>query len=218
MKIFRVLAIPTVAVVLATVGGATFIVQGAFDISARSPHWGITTTFLEVVRDRSISARAADITPPSGFDERPRLIEGIVHYRAHCAVCHGAPGVEPEEIAAGMYPQPPALHQKAGRPAAEVFWIIKNGIKMSGMPAWGGDHGDEDLWPVVALATRLPGMNPTEYAALSAEADRLTGAHHDHASAAPLEPASTGMAANPVAQSDGGHGHSHTHSHADHKH
>lgn len=216
MRIFRTIAIPTIAVVLAAIGGATFIVQGAFDVSARSPHWGITTAFLEAVRDRSISVRATGITPPSGFDDRPHLAQGIVHYRAHCATCHGAPGIEPEEIAAGMYPKPPSLHQATGRSAAEVFWIVKNGIKMSGMPAWGSDHGDEELWPVVALVVHLPQMSGEDYAKLGAEADGMGDGNHHHGMETSTPAATPVAEAEVPAHRHDGHSHSHSHSHPHH--
>lgn len=190
MSLSRILKLSTAASLLAVVGGAAFILGGIFDVSARSPHWDLTTRGLELVRDRSIAIRAAGIVPPAGFDAPPRLIEGITHYRAHCAVCHGAPGAEPGELAAGMYPKPPALHHKPARPVAEVFWIVSNGIKMSGMPAWGGDHGDAELWPVVALAAQLPRMSAADYMALSAEADRMSGGRHGHDSGAEPPPSS----------------------------
>ncbi|TAN44459.1 MAG: cytochrome c [Rhodospirillales bacterium] len=84
--------------------------------------------------------------------DRASVTAGSEHYCAHCAACHGAPpGVEPDVIARGMYQAPPDLHHAVEhRSQTELFWIVKNGIKMSGMSAW-ADHSDEELWPVVAM-------------------------------------------------------------------
>lgn len=189
----------------ALVGVGAAVGIGAFDVSASTPHWGVTTKFLQVVRDRSITARSADVAPPGNLEDRSQLVEGVVHFQAHCAVCHGAPGVEPSEIAHGMYPSPPDLGRAAmERSPAEIFWIVKNGIKMSGMPAWGG-HGDERLWPVVALTSKLPTMTAAAYAELVAEANSMGNAHHSHA-VEPSEPAPD----TPRSPLDS-HGHSHAH-------
>ncbi|MCR6631319.1 MAG: cytochrome c [Magnetospirillum sp.] len=193
---------------LVTVVGTGLVVgTGAFDVSASTPHWDVTTKFLRMVRDRSIAVRSAEVIPPGNLEDRSQLVEGVVHFQSHCAVCHGAPGVEPSEIAQGMYPPPPDLGRTAvERGPAEVFWIVKNGIKMSGMPAWGG-HGDERLWPVVALTSKLPSMNAAAYAELVAEANRAGEGHHSHSHTA--ETSGPG----PSAHGDAHRGHNHTHAH-----
>jgi len=193
--------------IAAVVGAGVVVGTGAFDVAASTPHWSVTTKLLQVVRDRSIAVRAAEVTPPGNLEDRVRLVEGVVHFQAHCAICHGAPGVEPSEIAHGMYPSPPDLSRAAmERSSAEIFWIVKNGIKMSGMPAWGG-HGDERLWPVVALTAKLPTMTAAAYAELVAEANRMGNAHHSHSHDAET-PAPT---PNDQGGSHGDHGHNHTH-------
>lgn len=192
---------------IAAIGAGIVIGTGAFDVSASTPHWGVTAKFLQMVRDRSIAVRSADVTPPENLKDRSQLVEGVVHFQAHCAVCHGAPGVEPSEIAHGMYPSPPDLSLAAAkREPAEIFWIVKNGIKMSGMPAWGG-HGDERLWSVVALTSKLPTMTATAYAELVAEANRAGSSHNSHSHATET----SGSA--PNAHGDMHQGHNHTHSH-----
>lgn len=210
MKSSRIIAI--MAVLVVAFASAALYTGVVIDVSARTPHWAATTAFLAAARDRSIKAHAADIIVPDGLDSRARIAEGFVHYRAHCAICHGAPGVEPDIIARGMYPNPPDLRLTAGsRSPAELFWIVKNGIKMSGMPAW-GDHGDEELWPVVALASQLPRMTVEEYAGLAAEADHMAGGHHDHSHSTP-DSAPVEAVAAPSHHHDG-----HDHDHHDHAH
>lgn len=195
----------------AAIGGAAAIALSTFDVSARTRHWPATTWAIEVVRDHSIRSAAAGIVVPAGLGDRVNIMAGAEHYRAHCAVCHGAPGVEPDIIARGMYPAPPDLRYAAEhRGPAELFWIVKNGIKMSGMPAW-GDHGDEELWPVVALMQQLPKMTAEDYTRLTAEIDQAAG-HHQHDTGAIPTPAAMPVAeaASPTHKHDG---HSHSHSH-----
>ncbi len=82
-----------------------------------------------------------------------------------------------------MYPKPPVLtHVASRRTPAELFWILKHGIKMSGMPAW-GDHGDPALWNIVAFLEHLPDTDARQYAELTREA-AAAGGHHMHGAAA----------------------------------
>jgi mono/diheme cytochrome c family protein len=115
---------------------------------------------------RSIKVHAAGVVAPPGLDDPARILIGVAHFAAHCAICHGAPGVPKGDIARGLYPSPPDL-AKAAPPysPAELFWILKHGIKMTGMPAW-SDHSDEELWATVAFLEKLPGMSEPDYAKL----------------------------------------------------
>jgi mono/diheme cytochrome c family protein len=150
----------------AIVCGALLIYAGAYDVAATRRHWPLTEWLLDTARMRSIKARAAAITAPAGLDDQAKILMGTEHFADHCAVCHGAPGVPKGDIANGLYPQPPDLAATANRyTATELFWIIKHGIKMTGMPGW-PDHGDDELWATVAFLQKLPGMMPEEYGKL----------------------------------------------------
>jgi mono/diheme cytochrome c family protein len=152
----------TFAIVL--IGGAVFVYSGFYDIGATAPHWRITHWVIETVRVRSIKAHAAGIAAPPGLDDPARIPMGTEHFAAHCAVCHGAPGVPKGDIALGLYPQPPDLALTARTYSdGELFWILKHGIKMTGMPAR-ADHSDEELWATVAFLRKLPAMTEQDYA------------------------------------------------------
>jgi mono/diheme cytochrome c family protein len=111
--------------------------------------------------------------------DRAKILIGTEHFAAHCAVCHGAPGVPKGDIAHGLYPQPPNLAEAAKRYSpGELFWIVKHGIKMSGMPAW-ADHSDEELWATVAFLRKLPGMTEEDYAKLVMASMAHGGHHHE---------------------------------------
>src|SRR5688500_20399506 len=92
-----------------------------------------------------------------------------------CVASHGAPGVERGILGKGINPEPPALAVEAGEGSdSELFWIIKNGIKMAGMPAFGATHTDEQLWGILAFLRQLQDLSPQEYARVSAAAPPLT--------------------------------------------
>ena len=155
-----------IAVLIAVLVAAALIYAGVYDIAATTPHWPVARTILETARLRSIKAHAAGIAVPPGLDDPAKVLVGVAHYAAHCAVCHGAPGVPKGDIARGLYPPPPDLAKTAPLYSpAELFWVVKHGIKMTGMPAW-SDHSDEELWGTVAFLEKLPGMSEQDYARL----------------------------------------------------
>lgn len=168
-----------VLILLMVIGGLGFIYSGAYDIAATDPHWPIVHWGLEQVRVASIKAHAKGIFAPAELDDPAKVLAGTEHFAAHCAVCHGAPGVPKGDIAHGLYPQPPDLAQAAKRYSpAELFWILKHGIKMSGMPAW-SDHSDDELWATVAFLEKLPTMTEQDYTKLMM-ASIQSGGHHHH--------------------------------------
>src|SRR6516164_3225687 len=110
-----VIASLLIAVLLTALGAGAVIYAGVYDIAATAPHWRVTTWLLETARIRSIKAQAAGITVPPALEEPAKLVIGVEHYAAHCAVCHGAPGVPKGDIGRGLYPPPPDLAKTAPR-------------------------------------------------------------------------------------------------------
>jgi len=140
-----VLATLLLAAVLTVRGGAAFVHSGAFNVAATEPHWSASRWVMEKTRMRSIQVRAAGLTTPSGYDEASKLASAAGHFSKHRATYHGGPGIKPSVWAEGMYPAPPNLKEAAFRyTPGELFWILKNGIKMSAMPSMASD-GDEML-------------------------------------------------------------------------
>ena len=175
--VFLTLVITVVFVIACGVG---FIYSGVYNVAAADPHWPVTYRAMEALRNQSIRAHAAGITTPTDLTSEARLVMGTEHFAAHCAVCHGAPGVPRGDIAEGLYPHPPDLAQAAQRyTPGELFWILKNGIKMSGMPAW-QDHSDDELWSTVGFIERLPGMSESDYGKLVVQSMAQGGHHHHH--------------------------------------
>ena len=174
----RIMTAILIAALVALSSGFAVIYAGAYDVAATAPHWTATAWLLEVARTRSIKAQAAGIAVPPGLDDPGKVVIGVEHYAAHCAVCHGAPGVPKGDIAQGLYPPPPDLANSAPLyTPAELFWIVKHGIKMTGMPAW-SDHSDDELWATVAFLEKLPGMSEQDYAKLVMASIAHGGHHH----------------------------------------
>jgi mono/diheme cytochrome c family protein len=166
------------ALLILVIGAAGFVYSGLYDIGATAPHWPLTTWLLTTARTRSIETHAAGIEPPAGYDSVAQRAVGIDHFAAHCAMCHGAPGVPRGAIANGLYPQPPdlAVAVKQYKPG-ELFWILKHGIKMTGMPSW-ADHSDDELWATVGFLEQLPDMSEQDYAKQLMAALAHGGHHH----------------------------------------
>jgi len=156
---------------------------GQYNVAADVPHWGLTSRTLALLRDRSIAAGAADLTVPDLAD-RDLIAQGAEHYSAMCTGCHLAPGVTTSELRQGLYPAPPDFGAGISLRPAEAFWVIKHGIKMSAMPAWGSTHDDEAIWAIVAFLQQLPTLDANEYSALTGEPDAVDDDHeageHDH--------------------------------------
>jgi mono/diheme cytochrome c family protein len=151
---------------LAVAGAATAVVvirNGWYDVSATHSHTAPVYRLVGYALDRSIAARAASIPVPD-LSEPGRATRGLQVYEAHCVQCHGAPGVAPQPFAMGLNPAPPPLVASAReRPANEIFWVIREGIKMTGMPAWRFRLSDERIWDVVAFMRTLPDLSPVAY-------------------------------------------------------
>jgi mono/diheme cytochrome c family protein len=167
-------------IVLIGAAGVAFIYSGIYYIGADRPHWAVTAWLLDQARDRSIDEHAEGIAVPPGLDDQAKIAEGAGLFARNCVACHGAPGVRPGEMANGLYPRPPNLKVVAASESpGELFWVVKHGIKMSGMPAWSA-QGDDALWAVVAFLQKLPKMNPQDYQGLLA-ANRPQGDQQHHA-------------------------------------
>lgn len=176
------LALAGAAVVLGGVTLSSIVFGGVVSVAATDPHYRPVQWMLETTMENSIAAHAADIEVPAGLDlGDPALAErAFGHYSVACTPCHGAPGVDP---APWLVLQPPALPlvETADQWSdAELYWIVKHGIKMTGMPALGPTHQDADLWAIAAFVRQLPTMTAERYQEMSARHGGTMGhAHHE---------------------------------------
>lgn len=185
MKCFvTIIATTLVLLVLGIVGAGVYVYSGFYNIGADDLHTRPVHALIQTLRERSIQRHALDLKVPN-LDDPQRILKGAGQYAAMCTGCHLAPGMAESEIRPGLYPQPPEL-SKARLDSRAAFWVIKHGIKMSAMPAWGGSHDDTTIWSMVAFLQKLPGLTPAEYKAIVAKAppDDDMGSMdggHDHA-------------------------------------
>lgn len=169
MKRYTEHLITVVAVLVAIgLGVGLFAWSGLYNIGADDPHFRATLGFVQTVRDRSIHVRSEGLKEPN-LDDPQLILKGAGQYSAMCTGCHLAPGMTDSEIRPGLYPQPPDLTKVRVDPK-DAFWVIKHGIKMSAMPAWGFSHDDATIWSMVAFLQRLPAMTPPQYKAIVAKA------------------------------------------------
>lgn len=157
----------TVVITLALLitGFYIYIYSGAYDISQLTPHNNLTRSVIRITKHNSIESRMKDIVVPANLKDTAMISLGFKLYNHMCTECHGGPGVRAGEMAEGLYPKPPEIYKHAREEEAqEFFWIIKNGIKMTSMPAYGPTHKDELIWAMTAFITQqLPKMNPQQY-------------------------------------------------------
>lgn len=164
--------VSTLGVLLVLVAiAAGLIWSGTFNVAATHPHYDATRWLLVTIRNRSIAEHSADIEPPA-LDKSGLVSAGLSQYHTMCRRCHGAPGRDPEPFAQGLNPEPPDLTSEPvqARSDAELFWIIKHGLRMTAMPAFGPRHKDQAIWALVTLLRQLPEMTPEAYTAQVKEA------------------------------------------------
>jgi mono/diheme cytochrome c family protein len=158
------LAIATLmGLALVPVAVALFVRSGLYDVGASKRHSKFTEWITHDTMIHSVRRRAKAIAPLSQASAQ-QVLAGFCAYEAHCVACHGASAVARQGWVSGMEPQPPYLLDVTRRfSPAELFWITKNGIKMTGMPAWSETLSNRQLWEVVALLEQMPKMNSADY-------------------------------------------------------
>lgn len=164
MKLIKTLVL---LLILAVIGAVTFIGLGMYNVAADDPHWSITYRVMEVLRKRSISTRADDIQVPA-LDDETLIRSGAGNFNAMCVTCHLSPGASDTELSLGLYPVPPTWSELGTTDPREAFWVVKHGVKMSGMPAWGKSMDDKYIWGMVALMQQFPKMTAARYEELVA--------------------------------------------------
>lgn len=161
IRLAGIVALATAAIgaLAGGLGAFGFIKSGLYNVGAARPHTRFTFFVTNETMIHSVRRHARNIVAPPAASPA-QIVRGFCAYQAHCVACHGAPAVARQQWAGGMEPQPPYLLDAADRfRPRELFWIVKNGIKMTGMPSWRGSLSDPQLWEVVAwleASRRLP--------------------------------------------------------------
>jgi len=176
----------SLALLLAVAVGVLVFI-GWYEVAADKPHAQGVEWFAEQVRDRSIEARARGVQVPK-LDDEAMVRDGAGHYAKVCAGCHMAPGDSDTSFPDALYPRPPRLTATNDLSPAQQYWVIKHGIKLSAMPAWGATHNDRSIWNIVAFLQRLPTLTPEQYRALLPAQAESTAPQHGPLDAPVQEP------------------------------
>jgi len=186
----RTLVIIVVLILLAIAGTVAFIFSGAYDVAATTPHSALVKWALSTTSDHSVDSRAVSVEVPQDYDAPSRVAAGAIHYAETCQGCHGGPGAEAAELAKGLNPPAPDLVESGREMSAQqVYWVIKHGIKMTGMPGFGPTHDEQELWAMTAFVKALPDMSPARYAELTKKAEEEHQEGDEATAAGAMEPA-----------------------------
>lgn len=152
------------ALAILVIAAVAVILSGAYDVAATTPHNGLTHWVLTTTMRHSVTNRATQSGKPMPVTEELAQ-RGFADFDEMCVTCHGAPGKERGEIGKGLNPPPPELAAAVRRWSdAELFWIIKNGVRMTGMPAFGKTHDDGRIWALATVVRQLQDMTAERYA------------------------------------------------------
>ncbi len=180
---------------------SALVLSGSFDVAARAPVGKFEKRLAGLALDRAVARRAPRVSNPLA-PSKEVLAGGLEHFGEMCVTCHGAPGIEPSEIGVGLNPPAPdlTLARVQARSDGELFWFVSNGVRMSGMPAFGPTHKEDEIWTIVTFLRHLPALTPDEEKQLQAGAgEHEYGEGHE----------SGGV-------KDGGHTHGGEHAHEKH--
>ena len=158
--------IGAVAIIVA-IGAAVFFFGGFYSVAGTQEDPGIVAAALFRVRQASIDRHAVDL--PSVSLDDPALVQaGARAFSTRgCVNCHGGPGVNWAKFSEGLHPSPPDLKEIVnGLEPRQLFWVVKNGINMTGMPSFGSiGVPDGEVWSIVAFLKKLPSVSDQDFKA-----------------------------------------------------
>jgi cytochrome c553 len=150
-------------VTVGTTIGIVGLASGIVPIKASSGHWPITASLLHFAMRRSVATHTLGLEPPP-LDEAWLAVKGGAHYEIACRGCHGSPEEPYPTIAQHMTPRPPHLADVVAEwEPAELFYVVKHGVKFTGMPAWPAQQREDEVWAMVAFLLQLPDLDAVGY-------------------------------------------------------
>jgi mono/diheme cytochrome c family protein len=169
MKTLTTLAVIGVLAIFGVIAAAVFFFGGFYNVAATEEDPAVVNWALVHIRRASIARHAID-TPPLSLDDAAVVQEGARAFSERgCVNCHGAPGVSWAKFSEGLRPDPPDLKELVDelRPQ-DLFWVVKHGIHMTGMPSFGLiEVPDREIWTIVAFLKKLPSVTEEDFKAWS---------------------------------------------------
>lgn len=156
---------------------ALYFLFGRYDVSSTKPHPTVVSMIFHSITERSIQRNSATLTVPYDVNDRDIYVEGFKEYEHMCVQCHGAPGIEPSPTGEGLFPKPPKFPSEEFNEYSlkDIFWVTKNGVKMTGMPAYGPTHEDKTIWAIAIFLDKSRDLSEVEYKKLR---DKYSDTHH----------------------------------------
>ena len=171
MKTLKTLALIGLLAILGVIAAAVFFFGGYYSVAATVEDGPIVKWALTHIRQASIARHATD-TPPMSLDDPAVVQAGARAFSERgCVNCHGAPGVNWAKFSEGLRPDPPDLKELVDqlRPQ-DLFWVVKHGIHMTGMPSFGlVEVPDREIWTIVTFLKKLPSVSEADFKAWSAK-------------------------------------------------
>jgi mono/diheme cytochrome c family protein len=166
LKLLAVIGALAIIVGIVAIG---YFFLGFYNVAASVDDPKIVAWALPKVRDASIDRQSAGLKPPMSLDDQAVIQAGARAFAQRgCINCHGAPGVEWAKFSEGLHPDPPDLKEVADDEPRQIFWVIKNGINMTGMPSFGKiGVDDKEIWSIVAFVKKWSTVTPENYKAWS---------------------------------------------------
>jgi mono/diheme cytochrome c family protein len=168
----RILALIGFLGIVGGIAALVFFFGGYYSIAGTQPDPSVVAWALTHVRNASIDRHATDM-PPQSLDDGAVVQAGARAFLARgCANCHGAPGVNWAKFSEGLHPDPPDLKDIANElEPRHIFWVVKNGINMTGMPSFGAIvTDDQEIWAIAAFVKKLPLISDADFKAWTAGA------------------------------------------------
>jgi mono/diheme cytochrome c family protein len=165
----RLLAFIGALAIIVAIAGAVYFFGGFYSIAATEQDPGPVAWVLVHVREASIDHNATD-APPGSLDDAATVRAGAHAFATRgCVNCHGGPGAQWAKFSEGLNPSPPDLKDVVGGlTPSQLFWVIKNGIRMTGMPSFAGAGvPDPEIWSIVAFLKKLPTVSEADFKAWS---------------------------------------------------
>jgi len=161
----RLLAFIGVIAIIVAIAAAVFFLGGFYNISATVEDPGIVNWVLIRTRMASINQHATDQAPSNLGDLSMVQAGARAFLQRGCPACHGAPGVEWQKFSEGLRPDPPDLKDIVNDlEPRQLFWVVKNGIRMTGMPSFGAiGVDDKEIWSIAAFLKKLPTVSDTDF-------------------------------------------------------
>jgi hypothetical protein len=162
--------IGALAIIIA-VAAAVFFFGGFYNVAATQPDLAIVAWALEHVRDASVNRHAVD-KPPMSMDDPATIRNGARAFASRgCTSCHGGPGVTWAKYSEGLRPDPPDLKDAVmDLTPAQIFWVVRNGINMTGMPGFNLiEVTDQEIWTIAAFVKKIPDVSEADYKAWTAD-------------------------------------------------